>query len=335
MGPHGPGRERAVIGVVPARAGTLAAGGAETVAECGGRALVVGPGAAAAAQELRGVAFLARVWERPSFAPGAWAAGLAEVLGHEPVIVLPASADGRDLAPRLAAELGRPFHAGALSVHRHGGLVTRFNGRALEEVHTSGPFVATLLPGVRSITPEPDVPLAVVPLAPEPSAKRTTPPDVVVIEELEPDVATMDLVEAPRIVAAGAGLDGPELFERLAQVAAALGAAVGATRVVTDRGWLPHDRQIGTTGVVVHPRLYLAFAISGAVQHTSGLGTPDHIVSVNTDPYCPMMEMADLALVSDANAVIGALAARLALSADPPKSNVIAFPVPVGGAAHG
>jgi electron transfer flavoprotein alpha subunit len=90
-----------------------------------------------------------------------------------------------------------------------------------------------------------------------------------------------------------------------------LGASTGATRVITDRGWVGHERQIGTTGVVVDPRLYLAFGISGAVQHTSGLGQPDHIISVNTDPSCPMMQLADLAVVSDANAVLDELVARL------------------------
>ena len=82
---------------------------------------------------------------------------------------------------------------------------------------------------------------------------------------------------------------------------------MGATRVITDRGWVGHERQIGTTGVVVDPTLYLAFGISGAVQHTAGLGDPDHIISVNTDPHCPMMQMADLAIVSDANAVLDEL----------------------------
>ena len=67
--------------------------------------------------------------------------------------------------------------------------------------------------------------------------------------------------------------------------------------MITDRGWVGHDRQIGTTGVVVDPQLYLAFGISGAVQHTSGLGDPAHIISVNTDPHCPMMQLADLAVV--------------------------------------
>ena len=90
-------------------------------------------------------------------------------------------------------------------------------------------------------------------------------------------------------------------------VGAAVGASVGATRVVTDRGWMPHARQIGTTGVVVDPDLYLAFGISGAVQHTSGLGNPAHIISVNTDGHCPMMQLADLAITADANATLDEL----------------------------
>ncbi len=73
-----------------------------------------------------------------------------------------------------------------------------------------------------------------------------------------------------------------------------------------------HDKQIGTTGVVVDPALYLSFGVSGAVQHTAGLGNPDHIISVNTDPHCPMMQMSDLAIVSDANATLEALTRLLA-----------------------
>ena len=102
-----------------------------------------------------------------------------------------------------------------------------------------------------------------------------------------------------------------EAFAQLAELSTRLDASMGATRVITDRGWVGHERQIGTTGVVVDPQLYLAFGISGAVQHTSGLGQPEHIISVNTDPHCPMMQLADIAVVSDANAVVTALLERL------------------------
>ena len=100
-------------------------------------------------------------------------------------------------------------------------------------------------------------------------------------------------------------------FQRLVTVGEALDASMGATRVVTDAGYVGHERQIGTTGVAVDPALYVAFAISGAVQHTAGLGHPEHVISVNTDPHCPMMAMADLAVVTDANGLLDELAARL------------------------
>ena len=112
-------------------------------------------------------------------------------------------------------------------------------------------------------------------------------------------------------MAAGAGLGSAEAVESLARVGTALGASIGATRVVTDVGWLSAERQIGTTGVEVRPQLYLAFGISGAVQHVAGLGQPDHVISVNTDPACPMSARAHLAVVADAAATVSALARLL------------------------
>jgi electron transfer flavoprotein alpha subunit len=83
---------------------------------------------------------------------------------------------------------------------------------------------------------------------------------------------------------------------------------MGATRVITDRGWTDSARQIGTTGVTIRPQIYLAFGVSGAVQHTAGLGAPEHVVSVNLDDACPMSQMADLVVVADASATLAALA---------------------------
>jgi electron transfer flavoprotein alpha subunit len=256
------------------------------------------------------------VWETDGYRPAAWSAALAPVLAREPVIVLPASADGRDLAPRVAHRLGRPLLAGAIEVTPDRVVLTRWGGLAVEDVVPPAALVATLQPGVRGFARAGAVEPAVVHLdvttLPDDDPDRPSAADATVLEVLPPDPATMDLAEAPRIVAGGAGLDSPARFEQLAVVAEALGASVGATRVVTDRGWIGHERQIGTTGVVVEPKVYLALGISGAVQHTSGLGQPDHVVSVNTDPSCPMMQLADLAVVSDANAVLDELVARLA-----------------------
>lgn len=298
-----------MIAVIPVREGALPAGGLEAVAECGGRAVLAGASAAEAAKELAGISTAVGVWETGGFHPAAWAQALAPLLVAEAAVVLPASPDGRDLAPRLAHALGRPLLAGAIEVREDRAALVRWGGLAVEDVTPGCPFVATLQPGVRGVertgTAGPDIEWLSV------ATSRTTPPDAASIEVLPPDAATMDLAEAHRIVGGGAGLDSAERFTDLAALATALDASLGATRVVTDRGWVGHERQIGTTWVVVDPRLYVAFGISGAVQHTSGLGQPDHIISINTDAHCPMMQLADLAIVSDASAVLSELLARL------------------------
>ncbi|HEY8093424.1 MAG TPA: mycofactocin-associated electron transfer flavoprotein alpha subunit [Acidimicrobiales bacterium] len=281
------------------------------MAECGGRAILAGAGAAEAAKELTGISTAVGVWETNGFHPAAWAEALAPLVAGEAAVVLPASPDGRDLAPRLARALHRPLLAGAIEVRGDGAAVVRWGGLAVEDITPGRPFVATLQPGVRGVdrtgASGPDIEDLSV------TAPAVAPADAASLEVLPPDAATMDLAEAVRIVGGGAGLDSAERFAELAELAAALDASLGATRVVTDRGWVGHERQIGTTGVVVDPRVYLAFGISGAVQHTSGLGQPDHIISINTDAHCPMMQLADLAIVSDANAVLSELLARLAV----------------------
>jgi electron transfer flavoprotein alpha subunit len=317
------------VAVVVVRAGRLAPGGAEAVAEAfeagDARTVLVGDGAADAAAELTGLTATVAAVPFARFAPAAWARALAPVLRSSTFVVLPASAGGRDLAPRLAAELGWPLIPNAVAVSSGCVVVARHGGLVQTTISPGAPFVATLEPGVRG-TPEVTgaAPPHVEELALEldPSVR-----DAEVIEELPPDVATMDLAEAPRIVGGGAGLMAgaddvvADRFARLTAVGEAIGASMGATRVVTDAGWVPHQRQIGTTGVVVDPRLYLAFAISGAVQHTAGLGRPDHVIAVNVDPHCPMMAMADLAVVADANATLDALADRLGV-ASPERADV-------------
>jgi len=238
---------------------------------------------------------------------------LASHLADEPALVLPASPDGRDLAPRLAAQLQRPLYALAVSVSPTRIDLVRNGGAELHSVAPTTDFVATLQPGIRGVdVVDGDVSMK------ELNVVMPDRNDPIVEQTLAADAATIDLAEAGRIVAGGAGLDAPARFDQLATFGAALRASVGATRVVTDRGWISHDRQIGTTGVIVDPRLYIAFGISGAVQHTSGLGRPDHIISINTDAHCPMMQLADLAVVADANAVLDELLARLPQEADTP-----------------
>lgn len=293
-----------MIAVLVVREGQLPQGGDEAVAECGGRVLAACAGTTvdtvAIAGALAGVGTQVRAVALGDVQPGRWAAALAVLLAGEQRIVLPASADGRDLAPRLAAALGRPLHAGATLVSDHRIELARRGGTEIHDITPGPAFVATLQPGVRGVEPDTALadPVVEVLDAPTPDEAAT---DARVVGALPPDPSSIDLGEATRIVAGGAGLDSAARLEQLARVGLALGASMGATRVVTDRGWVPHTRQIGTTGVVVDPSLYLAFGISGAVQHTSGLGDPERIIAVNTDAHCPMMQLADLAVVSDAN----------------------------------
>jgi electron transfer flavoprotein alpha subunit len=128
---------------------------------------------------------------------------------------------------------------------------------------------------------------------------------VIVLGAVAVDRSAVPLTEAELIVSAGAGVSDWAAFHRLA---AQLGAAEGASRVVCDLGSLPRDRQIGASGWVVEPRGYLAFGISGAPQHLQGIARCERVVAVNSDPHAPMMQRADLAIVADAQQVMPALA---------------------------
>lgn len=305
----------AVIGV---RDGVLAIGAFETVAEAleiaGAPArtqiVVIGSGTEAAADALATSGFgdvPTQLGEIAQFQPARIAHAVAELVDAAHVVILPNSNDGRDLAPRLAVLLNRELVSGAVRVEVDKAVVTRAAGTAMASMRLDGAFVATLQPSSRTIpprTPETSHPPTVVPAF----AAFADVSDITVMEVLPPEASTMDLADATFIMGAGAGLGSQSAFEQLGAVAHAVGASVGATRVVTDIGWATHERQIGTTGVVVDPRVYVAFGISGAVQHTSGLGHPDHVIAVNTDQHCPMMAMADLAIVADAPAVVAALA---------------------------
>jgi electron transfer flavoprotein alpha subunit len=311
---------RDALAVLVARDGMLGAGAAETAAEARDGALVVGTGAREAAATLPATTWWA---ELPGgIGPGALAAALAPVLADVGLVLLPGSPDGRDLAPRLACTLARPLVAGALrvSVTEAGAVaqVARLEDQVLIDVTVDGPAVATLVPGARSAPPTPveaawdSEPLAL-------AFDGDHPPDAELLELLDPDPRTMDLADARRVLGGGAGLvprgaglaQATAIFGLLESVAAALGASAGATRVATDAGWMGHERQIGTTGVTIAPDLYIAFGVAGASQHTGGLGEPEHVVSVNTDAASPMTAMADLGLVTDARALLVALAHRL------------------------
>lgn len=316
------------VAVVVVRDGRLPAGAEEAVAEAGGAAVLVGTGARACASpgagdgEAGGVAGASTVWwADTTTSPGPLAGLLAPVLDGTRLVILPASPDGRDLAPRLAGRMDRPLLAGAVRAGVRDGRVEadllRADGRVVVPVGAPGAAVATLWPGSRNPAPPAGAPR--VEQLDLPVQVGETAGGVQTLELVEPDPATMDLADAPRVLAGGAGLV-PEgatdeqaraLFSLLTAVAAALGASAGATRVVTDAGWMGYERQIGTTGVTLRPELYVALGISGASQHIGGIGDPQHVVSVNMDASCPMTGMADLGLVADAPSLLVELAGRL------------------------
>jgi len=294
-----------MIAVIPVRDGVAPAGADETICEASGHALIIGSGTSQAFENLANIA--SNIWLAEAEVNASQIiAAIIQIARLNETIILPATPDGRDLAPHLAHALGRSLYAGAVSISDNKVSVSRHGGLSIADFQPTTAFVATLQIGIRGVDTVSTTPtISQVDIAP---TTNTAQASVTSVAVMPPDASTMDLSEAPRIIGGGAGLESGERFVQLQNVAAALDASMGVTRVITDRGWADHERQIGTTGVIVDPDLYIAFGISGAVQHTSGLGQPEHIISVNTDAHCPMMQMADLAIVADANAVLEELA---------------------------
>ena len=236
---------------------------------------------------------------------------------HAPrLIATSATANGRDWMPRLAARLHLPLVPSCLGLDLHDdslfALRTLYEGRAYIQTQTplhGKTALATLLPGVRGLpvtssasTPTPAQRITLHRLIPEitssPASERIR---SLSIEAPAPE--TVELEAAERIVAGGRGI-GREGFTQIASFARLLGAAVGATRVATDKGWIDHARQIGATGKSVHPRLYIACGISGAAQHTSGMREAQTVVAINPDRSAPIFALADLGLLGDANQIL-------------------------------
>jgi electron transfer flavoprotein alpha subunit len=223
--------------------------------------------------------------------------------------VFSTSAQGRDLAPRVAARLGVSVVTDVLSVEVEGdSIVVRHPmniGKVVATIVISGsPAVIAMRPNV--IAPAQNAKAGRVENAQpaiDPAAAR-----VKVIETKQGGGGKLDLAEAPVVIAGGRGLKAAENFKLVEDLASAFGnAAVGATRAVTDDGWRPHADQIGQTGRLVSPELYIAVGISGAVQHLAGMRTSKTIVAVNKDKDAPIFKVADYGIVGDVFEVIPAL----------------------------
>jgi electron transfer flavoprotein alpha subunit len=280
----------------------------------GGTASGFVPGSASAATELAG--FLDTVALDPATAADAGAtavgAALAARATQDDVLLLPASPDGRDVAGIVSALTGAGVLVNATAVRWEGDgpVVTQsaFGGKLItESAFTTSRGVITVRPN--SVTAE----ALATPGRVEDAAAATPQalPAARVVDRVEEAAASASIDDARIIVSGGRGVGGPEGFKLLDDLAAELGGAVGATRAAVDSGWIPYAQQIGQTGKIVKPSLYLALGISGAIQHKVGMQTAGAIVAVNRDPDAPLADFADLYVIGDLFEVGPALLAEL------------------------
>ena len=247
-------------------------------------------------------------------AAGYTQAVLAAVEAVKPNVVLfPASAMGKDLAPRVAARLGVGLASDCTALSADGGrlVATRpvFAGKAIQKVaFPLSPAIASLRPKVFAAAASNGAPAAVEALAfaYAPAANRAR-----VTQTSAESGGKVDLTESEIIVSGGRGLKGPENFKLIEDLADALGATVGASRAVVDAGWRPHNEQVGQTGKTVSPKLYVAVGISGAIQHLAGMSSSRTIVAINKDPEAPIFKVATYGLVGDLFEVVPALTAAV------------------------
>jgi electron transfer flavoprotein alpha subunit len=216
-----------------------------------------------------------------------------------------------DFAPKLAAMLGRGFVPNCVDYRWDGNRLTFvrqvFNGKLNLQVGLKGdpPYLVSLQQGAFNsyevqTKSSPKVVQLDVPLPAEVLQRK-------VLEVIQAAQGKVDLSQAEIIVAGGRGLVNKEKFQIVLDLADALGAGVGASRPVTDGGWLPKEHQIGSSGQTVTPRLYIACGISGAIQHLVGMSNSGCIVAINKDPNAPIFGIADYAIVGDVFKVVPVL----------------------------
>jgi len=268
-------------------------------------ALLVGPGVEGLAAELAAHgADKVHVFDDPAlgaYATEPYARALAQVVTEAKpgAVLVPATAMGKDLAPRAAARLGAGLVSDCVSFAvKDGRLEARrpmYAGKAYATVRWEGdPQMATLRPNVFPLEKADASRKAEVAKGQVDTSARAK---VTAVHAAA--AGKVELTEAQIIVSGGRGLKGPENFHLIQGLADALGAAVGASRAVVDAGWVDHQFQVGQTGKTVSPTLYVACGISGAIQHLAGMSSSKTIVAINKDPDAPIFKVANYGLVGD------------------------------------
>lgn len=248
-----------------------------------------------------------------SYTPGGYVAALAPALaGERPDLVLfPHTYQSCEYVPRLAQACGAALVPEAVAIEGVGAEATfkrpLLGGKmhARVRVRGTGPVLVTLQSGVFAADSRRAGTAPVRPLGVE-LAAASTGREVLGTEQIGGE--TVDLTKAEVIVAIGRGVGGADKLGPVEDLARLLGAEIGASRPVIDSGWLPRDRQIGSSGQTVAPKLYVALGISGAIQHLVGMKGASVVVAVNKDPGAPIFKAAHYGVVGDLHEVVPALA---------------------------
>lgn len=294
----------------PARSALeLASGAAELAAQAGGQAVALaygegadsGAGALGAAGAARAVVLGGMAAPAITFA----AAAAATVRAADALALLaPATPNGRDLAAAMVGMLGLPAFGPVRAASVDGGSLRTEQATLQGSVITVSeptdaaprPAVVLVLANTFTPTEEGD---GVAEVSQAPAGDDSAFGKAKVVESHPAAAAVVNLEEATVIVAGGRGVGSQDGFQPLHELAASLGGAVGASRAAADAGWIPYQLQIGQTGKVVKPALYVGVGISGAIQHRVGMQSAENVVAINKDPDAPIGEFADLFVVGD------------------------------------
>ena len=277
-------------------------------------AVVIGAGAGAAAEEVArlgpDVVYAAEDERLKDYNTEPYARVLGDLIKeHNPgVVIFGVSILAKDLAARLAARLGASLAGDVVALEGDSELVaTRpvYAGKAQVKVGFKGePIFLTIRPNVFPPAAADGKQGEVIRISPKFADKDFR---AQVKETIVPKKERIDVLEADIIVSGGRGMKGPENYVLLEKLADQLGAAVGASRAAVDAGWRPYSDQVGQTGKVVSPNLYIACGISGAIQHLVGMSSSKVIVAINKDPDAPIFKVCDYGIVGDLFEVVPAV----------------------------